>query len=103
MVLRRLALSEAPPPTAPPPPPMTLLSVPCLPVFAGKAERIWSLLEAGGIVYVCGDAGKMAPAVRAALAGLIARKSGLEPAAADRRLDAMAAQGRYLVDVWASG
>jgi cytochrome P450/NADPH-cytochrome P450 reductase len=68
-----------------------------------EKDAVWAALQQGGVVYVCGDAGKMAPAVRKALAGIIAEKQGIDPAAADKRLDAMGADGRYLVDVWASG
>ena len=52
------------------------------------------------ILYVCGDATRMAPDVHAALAGVIARHGGLSPEAARERLDRLGADGRYLRDVY---
>jgi cytochrome P450/NADPH-cytochrome P450 reductase len=67
-----------------------------------ESETLWPLIEQGAAIYVCGDASKMAPAVRRAFADLIAGKSGGSQAEAERRLDAMAAENRYCSDVWAS-
>jgi cytochrome P450/NADPH-cytochrome P450 reductase len=67
------------------------------------ADRLWEHLKAGGVIYVCGDASKMAPAVRQAFIDLIASKSGVSPADAEKRVDAMATEGKYLTDVWATG
>ena len=64
-----------------------------------NAEEVWSLLERGGIVYVCGDAARMAPAVRAAFAEVSRKKIGGE---GEAWLTAIRGVGRYLEDVWAS-
>jgi sulfite reductase alpha subunit-like flavoprotein len=45
----------------------------------------------------------MAPDVRRAFATIVQGALGLDAAAAERRVDDLAATGRYLVDVWAAG
>jgi cytochrome P450 / NADPH-cytochrome P450 reductase len=72
-------------------------------LIAREADVLWTLLEAGAAIYVCGDASKMAPAVRQAFIDIVARKGGLTPAAAEAKIDALGAQGRYSADVWATG
>jgi len=59
-------------------------------------DEIWSLLEDGGIVYVCGDAAGMAAGVRSALAEVVKAKG------APDYLDKLTAEGRLRLDVWAS-
>jgi cytochrome P450/NADPH-cytochrome P450 reductase len=70
----------------------------------GKQQaRVWELLEQGVIVYVCGDASRMEPDVRQALLTIYRAKTGQDEAAAQAWLDVLAADKRYLVDVWAAG
>jgi cytochrome P450/NADPH-cytochrome P450 reductase len=70
----------------------------------GKArEKVWALIEAGAIIYVCGDASRMEPDVRKALTGVIGGKLGIDDAAAGQRFDQLVTANRYLVDVWATG
>ncbi len=64
------------------------------------ADEIWSLLEAGGVVYVCGNARTLAPGVRAALTQIAADKLGLGGAAAEDWLTDLRRQHRYLEDIW---
>ena len=64
---------------------------------------LWPLLEQGGVVYVCGDGGRMEPAVRAAITRLAVDHGGLDPDAAAAWQADLAAASRYLADVWASG
>jgi cytochrome P450/NADPH-cytochrome P450 reductase len=66
-------------------------------------DEVWRMLEAGAVVFVCGDASRMAPDVRRAFATIVQGALGLDAAAAERRVDDLAATGRYLVDVWAAG
>jgi sulfite reductase (NADPH) flavoprotein alpha-component len=86
--------------------------------LAEAASLVWSLLQAGAHFYVCGDAASMAPAVEAALLGVIRR--GLEQEAqqaqlveeqaavgsskvqlqAEAYLAALSEAGRYERDVW---
>src|SRR6185312_11194672 len=42
-----------------------------------RADEVWSLIEAGAVVYVCGNARTLAPGVRAALTQIAADKQGL--------------------------
>src|SRR5688572_12115169 len=65
---------------------------------AGRLLYEW--IENGAVLYVCGDATRMAPDVHAALAGVIARHGGLSPEAAREQLDRLGADGRYLRDVY---
>ncbi len=64
--------------------------------------RVQALLEQGAVVYVCGDAGAMEPAVRQALADIHAAHASADAAAAQAWLQALIAGGRYRADVWAS-
>jgi cytochrome P450/NADPH-cytochrome P450 reductase len=65
-------------------------------------DAVGALLDQGASIYVCGDASRMAPAVRQAFIDLLAQRSGLSPESATRRLDQMSAENRYCTDVWAS-
>lgn len=62
-----------------------------------QAAQVWALLEAGAVVYVCGDGSRMEPDVRRALSD-IAREHGQDSAA---WMDRMIADQRYVLDVWA--
>lgn len=64
------------------------------------ADEIWSLLEGGAVVYVCGNARTLAPGVRAALTQIAADKKGLGGADADDWLTGMRRENRYLEDIW---
>jgi sulfite reductase (NADPH) flavoprotein alpha-component len=57
-------------------------------------------LEGGAHLYVCGDAQRMAPDVHAALIEVIARERGIDTVAAGAVLERLAADGRYLRDVY---
>jgi len=64
---------------------------------------VWMQLQQGGTVYVCGDATRMAPDVRRAFAAIHREATGSDERAALAWLDGLVAEGRYLVDVWATG
>ncbi len=72
-------------------------------LIRAEADQLWPLLERGAAIYVCGDAGKMAPAVRQAFADLIAAKASVDATTANARLETMTSSGRYFTDVWATG
>ena len=55
------------------------------------------LVKKGAHVYVCGDASKMAPDVKATVARLLAEADHGED-----YVEKMAAEGRYCEDVWAA-
>ncbi len=64
-----------------------------------RRHEVWALVEAGAVIYVCGDASRMAPDVRRTLAAIYAEKTGKN---AEVWLNEMTAGQRYLVDVWAA-
>ena len=70
-------------------------------VLRQRAE-VWALIQAGAVVYVCGDASRMAPDVRRAFAAIHRQETGSDERAAEAWLDGLVAKNRYLVDVWAS-
>jgi cytochrome P450/NADPH-cytochrome P450 reductase len=67
-----------------------------------RRERVWEMLEAGAVIYVCGDASRMAPDVWRTFAAIYSEKTGASAAEAESWLNTMTAQNRYLVDVWSS-
>lgn len=67
-----------------------------------ERDAVWQMIESGAVTYVCGDASRMAPDVRRAFAAIHAQKTGGGEAAANRWLDELTAENRYLVDVWAA-
>jgi cytochrome P450/NADPH-cytochrome P450 reductase len=72
-------------------------------LVAAQKERIWSLIEKGAIIYVCGDGGKMEPDVKAALVAIYRERSGSDADAGLRWIDDLGARNRYVLDVWAGG
>jgi cytochrome P450 / NADPH-cytochrome P450 reductase len=71
-------------------------------VIEMEKDRIWELLDEGAHVYVCGDATRMAPDVRRAFGAIYQEKTGASAADAEKWLDDLANENRYLVDVWAA-
>ncbi|MDX2029268.1 MAG: cytochrome P450 [Blastocatellia bacterium] len=67
-----------------------------------RRDEVWELIEAGAVIYVCGDASRMAPDVRRTLAAICCEKRGLTETAAEQWLADLTAANRYLVDVWAA-
>ena len=68
-----------------------------------QQDRVWQLIEAGAIVYICGDGGKMEPDVKRALVELYCAKKGATPEAGEAWINEMGASNRYVLDVWAGG
>ena len=48
-------------------------------LIAAQKDQVWSLIEQGAIIYVCGDGGKMEPDVKATLVEIHREKTGAEP------------------------
>jgi len=65
-----------------------------------QAQALFTLLEQGAAVYVCGDAKRMAEDVQNALLEIIGRCGDLEPAAARQYLVRMRQEKRYQRDVY---
>lgn len=72
-------------------------------LVAAQKDRVWSLIEQGAIVYVCGDGGKMEPDVKAALVAIYRERSGADAGAGARWIDELGTKNRYVLDVWAGG
>jgi cytochrome P450/NADPH-cytochrome P450 reductase len=72
-------------------------------LVAAQKDRVWSLIEQGAIIYVCGDGGKMEPGVKAALMAIHQEKTGGNADTAQRWIDDLGAKNRYVLDVWAGG
>ncbi|MEH2610257.1 bifunctional cytochrome P450/NADPH--P450 reductase [Bradyrhizobium sp. AZCC 1693] len=70
---------------------------------AAQKDRVWSLIEQGAIVYVCGDGSRMEPDVKAALVAIYREKSGANADAGLRWIDDLGTRNRYVLDVWAGG
>ena len=62
-------------------------------------EEVWQMIEEGGIVYVCGDGGKMEPDVRNTLEKIYKEKTG---DTTNSWVDTLITQQRFLTDVWVS-
>lgn len=67
-----------------------------------QGAKIWDLMNAGGVFYVCGDGGKMEPAVREALIEIAQQHGGRSEHEASAWQAELARSSRYLADVWAS-
>jgi sulfite reductase (NADPH) flavoprotein alpha-component len=61
---------------------------------------IWSWLNEGAYIYVCGDAQRMAKDVEAALVDIVAQHGGCTPADAKDFVAELKAKGRYQADVY---
>jgi cytochrome P450/NADPH-cytochrome P450 reductase len=72
-------------------------------LVAAQKKSVWSLIEQGAVIYVCGDGGKMEPDVKAALVAIYRERSGSNAEAGQRWIDDLGAKNRYVLDVWAGG
>ncbi|RYY95744.1 MAG: NADPH--cytochrome reductase, partial [Comamonadaceae bacterium] len=63
-----------------------------------QGEKVWKLIEAGAVIFVCGDGSRMEPDVRRTLTE-IARTIGRDTQY-DSWIDRMARDQRYVTDVW---
>jgi len=70
-------------------------------LIAAQKDTVWKLIEAGAIIYVCGDGSKMEPDVKRVLTGIYRERSGGDEAAALAWIDKMGTTNRYVLDVWA--
>ncbi|THD75447.1 MAG: cytochrome P450 [Bradyrhizobium sp.] len=72
-------------------------------LVAAQKDRVWSLIEQGAIIYVCGDGGKMEPDVKAALVAICRERKAADTETAQRWMDDLGTKNRYVLDVWAGG
>ena len=61
---------------------------------------VWRLIQAGAVIFVCGDASTMAPDVRRAFISVFQDQTGKSQADADAWLADLRAGHRYLEDIW---
>ncbi|MFO1160615.1 MAG: cytochrome P450 [Reyranellaceae bacterium] len=66
-----------------------------------QADSVWSLIEQGAIIYVCGDGSHMEPDVKRALMAIHGEKSRAGEQASEAWMETLAAEDRYVLDVWA--
>ncbi|OZF28905.1 bifunctional nitrate reductase/sulfite reductase flavoprotein subunit alpha [Rhodococcus sp. 14-2483-1-2] len=62
--------------------------------------ELWNWIHRGAHFYVCGDASRMAKDVDAALKGVVAQHGKLAPSSAEAYVKALAAEKRYVRDVY---
>ena len=67
-----------------------------------RKDQVWRMIQDGAVIYVCGDASRMAPDVRRAFAAIYQERAGADERRAEAWLDELVAARRYLVDVWAA-
>lgn len=67
-----------------------------------QRDEVWSLIEKGARIYVCGDGSRMEPDVRRALSLIYSEEKDVGAEAADAWLDQLMDEGRYNLDVWVS-
>jgi cytochrome P450/NADPH-cytochrome P450 reductase len=72
-------------------------------LVAAQKDKVWSLIEQGAIVFVCGDGSKMEPDVKATLMSIFREKKTADADAAARWIEEMGTKNRYVLDVWAGG
>jgi len=72
-------------------------------LLIARQERLWSRIENGAIIYVCGDGGRMEPEVRAALVSIYRECKDADAEAGLRWIEELGATNRYVLDVWAGG
>ena len=72
--------------------------------IAADADEVWELLgdpTKNTHVFVCGDGGRMAPAVRAAFRDIYRARTGSDATQAKDWLEGLVASDHYVEDVWA--
>ena len=65
-----------------------------------EGAALFGAMEQGAVLYLCGDAKRMAPDVEAVLLDIIAEHGGVSEKDAERYLSDMRRSGRYLKDVY---
>src|SRR6202041_3814491 len=63
-------------------------------LVAAHKDKVWSLIENGAIIYVCGDGGKMEPDVKAALVAIYRERKAADADAGLRWIDDLGTKNR---------
>ena len=70
-------------------------------LVAENAGRVGDLIDAGAVIFVCGDGSKMEPDVKRTLVGVRMARTGADETAAKAWIEELGAANRYVLDVWA--
>lgn len=68
--------------------------------IAADQDNVWARIQDGAIIYICGDAGKMAPDVEKAFIWLYRDKSGADEQGGAAWMKNLRSRQRYRIDVW---
>jgi cytochrome P450 / NADPH-cytochrome P450 reductase len=69
-------------------------------VIERERDQVWDLIEAGAVIYVCGNANTMAPGVRAVLMDVYRARTNGSDSSAEDWLQGLRDADRYLEDIW---
>ena len=72
-------------------------------LIRAEGDAVWRLIEAGAVVFVCGDGARMEPDVKRALIALHGARTGAAPEASEAWMAGLGETGRYALDVWSGG
>lgn len=67
-----------------------------------ERARVWQMIEAGAVIFVCGDGSRMEPDVKRALVDLYCEEKDVSAAEGEAWIERMGRENRYVLDVWAS-
>jgi cytochrome P450/NADPH-cytochrome P450 reductase len=66
-----------------------------------EAGRLWPMIEAGAVIFVCGDGSRMEPDVKRTLVGIYCDEKDVSLEEGEAWIERMGREGRYVLDVWA--
>jgi cytochrome P450/NADPH-cytochrome P450 reductase len=72
-------------------------------LLAAQKEKVWSLIQRGAVIFVCGDGSRMEPDVKVTLVTMFCEHTGADAAAGARWIEDLGTDNRYVLDVWAGG
>jgi cytochrome P450 / NADPH-cytochrome P450 reductase len=72
-------------------------------LIAAQKEKVWSLIQRGAVIFVCGDGSRMEPDVKVTLVTMFCEHTGADAAAGARWIEDLGTENRYVLDVWAEG
>jgi cytochrome P450/NADPH-cytochrome P450 reductase len=72
-------------------------------LLAAQKEKVWSLIQRGAVIFVCGDGSRMEPDVKVTLVTMFCEHTGADAAAGARWIEDLGTENRYVLDVWAGG
>ncbi|MEI8146210.1 MAG: NADPH--cytochrome reductase, partial [Alphaproteobacteria bacterium] len=70
-------------------------------ILEKQRAQVWSLIDQGAIIYVCGDGSRMEPDVKRVLVRIYCDEKDVDIESGDAWIDGLGAQDRYVLDVWA--